>query len=542
MKIVNPLTKIKNQFTDVIFITFVAAIFLIQARLDPDVHHDGIAFTAALANSTGLKPNLDYFSQYGPVAPIVQGLFLDIFGARLIVLRILTALMLTIIALLTLKSIQVKAGHKIAYLIVIYWVLSAPTYLLPTNTPWASVFTTLLGLIILNLSQKPKISWFTIMLLVAVGTLCRVQFILIGVILLLGTIIRNGKNRPKNEIYRAASITIAIFGLSMQLSGILLPYVRENLIWSFITYSPNPIGFDKASLLKLTGLFWIPIFTFLFWRAIRRDFGVEVHGTRGFYRYLFLISLIFLNIAMFFHEVDPENRSFHNPIYIVKFLAQIISFSGVFALTGFFTVAILKKLRQSWSKSITNAQLIQISVGLTTLVQLYPQWDEMHIWWLSPIFAVLVFYFKPFKVKSISSMLTILILIAGFQFMSNIFQERVKFRDEILSGMVGTKASVSGLGTTLENLETYFKTREYEFDCDNAIYAGAGGRYLSELHSYVNWGPKSGTSNTFKPRGIFVCNLSYTEAIKQRDSSNFKFAKILKSNSGSWNLIMMDPD
>ena len=102
MKIVNPLTKTKNQFTDVIFITFVAAVFLIQARLDPDVHHDGIAFTAALANSTGLKPNLDYFSQYGPVAPIVQGLFLDIFGARLIVLRILTALMLTIIALLTL--------------------------------------------------------------------------------------------------------------------------------------------------------------------------------------------------------------------------------------------------------------------------------------------------------------------------------------------------------------------------------------------------------------------------------------------------------
>jgi hypothetical protein len=380
------------------------------------------------------------------------------------------------------------------------------------------------------------------MVLVAVGTLCRVQFILIGLILILGTILRTGKNRPKNDVYWAASIAIALFGLYMQLSGILVPYVRENLIWSFITYSPNPIGLDKASLIKLTGLFWIPIFTFLLGRAIKRDFLLKTHGTLGLSKYLFLSCIILLNIAMFFYEVDPENRSFRSPIYIVKFLAQVISFSGVFAIVGFFAIAILKHFRQSWTKSITDTQLIQLSVGLATLVQLYPQWDEMHIWWLSPIFAVLVFNSKPIKVGSISSMLTILILIASFQFLSNISQERVKFRDELLLGMVGTKASVLGLGTTLDNLEKYFKTREYEFDCDNAIYAGAGGRYLSELHSYVNWGPKSGTTKTREPRGVFFCNLSYAEAIEKRDNSKYKFSRIIKADSKSWNLLMMNLD
>jgi hypothetical protein len=154
----------------------------------------------------------------------------------------------------------------------------------------------------------------------------------------------------------------------------------------------------------------------------------------------------------------------------------------------------------------------------------------------------MVFNSKPLKVKSISTLLTILIIIASFQFSSHVSQERVKFHDEMLSGMLGTKASVLGLGTTLEYLETYFRTRDYEFDCDNAIYAGAGGRYLSQFHSYVNWGPKSETHKTVAPRGIFICNLSYTEAIKKRDKSDYKFVKMIKSNSDTWSLLMMNPN
>lgn len=541
-KLENFLRNKKNSIFDSILISLVALVFLIQARLDPDVHHDGIAFTAALANSTGLKPNLDYFSQYGPIVPIVQGAILEIFGERLIVLRILTALMLTTIAALMFKSIQVNVGKKIACLVVLYWALSAPSYLIPTNTPWASVFTTLLALIILNQAQRPTISWFTIMVLVAVGTLCRVQFVLIGLILILGTFIRSGKNRPKSSLYWAASITIALFGLSMHLSGVLVPYVRENIIWSFVTYSPNPISFDKASFIKLTGIFWIPIFALLFGRAIKRNFLLKPNGGQGVYSRLLLTCLIILCLAVFFHDLNPDNRSFHNPIYILKFLAQVMAFSGIFAITGIFAIAIQKNFRLSRAESFTDTQLVQLSVGLTTLVQLYPQWDEMHIWWLSPIFAVMVFNSKPLKVKSISSLLTILIIIASFQFSSNVSQERLKFHDKMLSGMLGSKESVLGLGTTLEYLETYFKTRDYEFDCDNAIYAGAGGRYLSQLHSYVNWGPKSDAPKTLAPRGKFICNLSYTEAIKKRDKSNFKLVKIIKSNSDSWSLIMMNPN
>ncbi len=538
-------TSIKSleRFSSPILITIVTLCFLVQARLDPDAHHDGIVFTAALANSTGLKPNLDFFSQYGPVPPIVQGFLLNLFGERLIVLRILTALMLSCIALLMLKSIQVDAGKRIAYLVVIYWVLAAPTYLIPTNMPWASVFTTLVGLIILKCSQKTKFSWIAIMSLVALGTLCRVQFLLVGVILIIGTILRDKRNGSREkEIYFAASVVLMVVILVMYILEILAPYVRENIIWSFLTYSPNPIGFDKKGLFKLIGLLLIPIFTFLFNQAYKRGLRGGFNKYESIYGFTLIAILLFLSLANSFHKLDLGRESFLNPFYVVKYITQLISFSGIFALVGFFTFTFIKKFHNLQSKPLTNDFLIQISVGMGALVQLYPQWDEMHIWWLSPIFAVLFFKFSIFKKKLAPPILALLIIFSGLQYLGNVSIERVKFKDKILAGMLGTTESVEGLGNTLETIESYFKTREYNFDCNVAIFASAGGIYLSESHSYVNWGPTSGNLNNQEPRGVFICNLSFEEVLKIRDLSKYGFSKITKSGANSWSLLLMNPD
>jgi hypothetical protein len=108
--------------------------------------------------------------------------------------------------------------------------------------------------------------------------------------------------------------------------------------------------------------------------------------------------------------------------------------------------------------------------------------------------------------------------------------------------MLGTTESVEWLGNTLETIESYFKAREYNFDCNVAICASAGGIYLSESHSYVNWGPTSSDLENQEPRGVFICNLSFEEVVKIRDLSKYDFSKIIKSGTNSWSLLLMNPD
>lgn len=333
-----------------------------------------------------------------------------------------------------------------------------------------------------------------------------------------------------------------IVSLAMQISGILVPYVRENIIWSYITYSPNPISFNKASAIKLAGLIWIPICAFLFARMTKSFASTNYSRKHRFRLLIIVLPITAISIVVFFNLINFGHDSFSNPFYILKYLMRVLVFSGIFSLVGLFFVAVTKKIRNTKLGNLSDAQLIQLSVALTAVIQLYPQWDEMHIWWLSPIFAVIVFNFLTFKEAHVAGFLVLLIFVASFQFLGNLSAERTKFSDELLTGMIGTKASVRDLGTTLVTLENHFTTREYKFDCDNAIYAGAGGKYLSEFHSYVNWGPVVRADNVQKPRGVFYCNLSYSQAIEKQMHSEYNYIKLIKSGSNSWNVLMMNQD
>ena len=94
--------KILNQKTfAAIFITITNLIFFANiSRFDPDPHHDGVMFTAALASALGKVPNREFFAQYGPLTPVLQGMWLDLTSPTLFNLRLLHAIILTISALL----------------------------------------------------------------------------------------------------------------------------------------------------------------------------------------------------------------------------------------------------------------------------------------------------------------------------------------------------------------------------------------------------------------------------------------------------------
>ena len=96
---------------------------------DPDPHHDGIQYGAALGVSEGLHVQSEVFSQYGPVTAWIQGVTLLLFGPELIWIRLLNVFLVAAIAIsmyLILK--RSFRSNTLAALAPVAWVAACPDW------------------------------------------------------------------------------------------------------------------------------------------------------------------------------------------------------------------------------------------------------------------------------------------------------------------------------------------------------------------------------------------------------------------------------
>ena len=71
-----------------LIVHFAQLVFVFSAyRLEPDPHHDGVIYGAAVGASQGLVPQRDFLSQYGPMQPLINGIWLTLFGTSMLSLR-----------------------------------------------------------------------------------------------------------------------------------------------------------------------------------------------------------------------------------------------------------------------------------------------------------------------------------------------------------------------------------------------------------------------------------------------------------------------
>jgi hypothetical protein len=126
--------------------------------------------------------------------------------------------------------------------------------------------------------------------------------------------------------------------------------------------------------------------------------------------------------------------------------------------------------------------------------------------------------------------------LVSFQFIAYLLQPRVEYSDSVLAGMEGFTAQVSSVGATLSNLERIPAWEREVFNCNHAIYAGAGRIYRSANHDYVNWGPNLSDPNQ-KSQGTFYCNVkSYDMERNQIPTSPLNFE--VKMPDGNWNVYI----
>ena len=250
----------KKTFAELVWIIFLLSIeawlIIQQFKWNPDPHHDGYMLTGALAINEGLRPNVDFFAQYGPLISIVQGLGLKIFGQTLFGLKLFSALICMITGTILFFRIKQAFGLWVSSAASLCWALTGPMGL-----PWSSLVTTCLTVISLSMMFKyenekfnlrPTNLIYSIQLLV-IGSFARIHLGVIVFLIILLIVLKRAnftKHYLRKIILATATTLVIIIGILMYF-GIFRSYLEQSIFWAFGRY-----GTISFSLAYFSGLFW----------------------------------------------------------------------------------------------------------------------------------------------------------------------------------------------------------------------------------------------------------------------------------------------
>jgi hypothetical protein len=536
-----------NSFYNLYWIVVVYAInsiILIQdGRFNPDPHHDGLIFAGAIASSEGSIPNRDFFSQYGPLTPYLQGIFLNLTSPNLISLRLfmglLSALNGTIIYLILSKVFTRSFG----LLVSLIWVLE-----LSAQIPWPSILSTslilLAVLLIIDISQEGNAVTESRNRILAGGFLLGVLiFVRIHNVVFLFLIVTFLVIRKfKDSVF----LVLLLLGNSIGLlTGLVVLYLTESLpefiqqciIWPIFKY-----GSAELNKSYVVGLMWFPLISLLsvLYISVMHNFSTSSAKRIRIFTLIFLL-MFWLAISYSFFIPREGYLSLRNPIVLYidasNNFVHLIGFFSVGIVIFFSAASLLLKNRPK------NTTLLAI-VAMGTLTQLYPLYDQVHLWFITPVLLVCsALFIQQVPYRRVDSKTTILFFAPFIVLLSALSIQHwsngtTHFKSEILSGMKGNPASVETIDGTIKMLELNVKGEKLKFDCANGLYAAFRGKYQSSDRNYVDWAP--GFSPAESGEKYFLCDISGVDYKKELKGSS-EIAKFSYSSAGEtyYNAILI---
>jgi hypothetical protein len=511
---------VRSAAITIILISLVIEVILVNLR-ELDTLHQGLIFPAAIAVSQGLFPNKDAFAQYGPLNPFLQGLFLRLTDNKVIFLQIFTGILAIGISIALYLILRKHIDNKTSFLISMAWLLTGPQGL-----PWASLPANLIILIsmylvIYRVNQVTKYQNLKVFIggaLLVLGVFARIQTILvyISVFLFLGIT----KSRLFKYFLYGGIASIAILTLILSITGSLIPFIEECIIWASST-----LGLAEVQPISLTYVFdlswfiWTAVFLVGTIWLINRSISSERIQPQK-YRNVFVVSLLtlFFGILLLGSRInyDTLNLNFHpyllNPKYLFlvtsRKLLFTLDFAPGFLLFGallyiIFTEHILKKRKFRYQTKLA------LAFGVPCFSQLFPITDSYHTWFVAPIFiSCLVIVATEFSytryLASLRIFLVALLLILQLQIVWDISDSRYNFKNSTLLGMRSSLYSAPYLDETMNLLDKHVTPNSTRFLCPDGIYSAANGNYNSIDSRFVNWAPKHSQSEN-EMKFLFTC-------------------------------------
>jgi len=498
------------------FVFVVGSLVIIcQYLWNPDPHHDGIMFTAAVGFNEGLRPNTDFFAQYGPLAPMLQGFGLQVFGTTLFGLRFFSAALLIFTgAMFSIRAFQVY-GLKFACLLWTCWSLTGPMGL-----PWSSVISTFSIVLVLFLSFgyrnqrfifRPQVFLFVSQLLI-IGSLIRIHLaVIVGFIGL--TLIAKRSFLPKSFTVRWLLLSLANTLLLIFLLykfEVLGAYFDQSFVWAITRYSTPAL-----TLTYLSGLIWfviIPASVMILCILLNR---VSSFQNKFKYPVLLVSSATLASLLIYANDyTNRDTESLFDPRYFfIEFFRRFSLMLDYIPVTLLVLAIILPLVkRQKLIQRHNYSNLIALAIGLGALFQLYPLFDPWHLWLICPIIitclVLLPIEFRALATysKSLAYISMVVILALGVNFIGELKSQTYEFKSLILSGMTSSREDARELDDTLLAFqEVSIESQSVRFLCTDGLYASATQKYLSQGPFFVDWGLDNSPLDS-QTRLIFVCD------------------------------------
>lgn len=482
---------------------------------EPDQHHDGVMFAAAVAVSQGDLPNRDTFAQYGPVTPLVQGVWLSLTSPTVLSMRRLSVIFIIAISLLMYHLVKKFVGRSVAVLLNAAWVLTGPFGL-----PWSSLITTALSLALIALissatyptqSTRKQNGYLSIAgVICAIGIFTRIHFVVIAFSVFLFLKLRTNLQKKFRLNYFEISFLLSLFYivLIMGYFKLLNPYIEQCIIWAFGKYSTAP----ELSKSLLIDFLWIPIIasvllTMLFLIGFSRKSKPFIAKTFP----LVLILFVALTSVLTSRLTRTGEQTLRNPrILLIDGSQKFLYGVGYSAITLLVILAIYFFIKQKMSLEMYPPA---VWIAVAAMAQLYPFFDPHHVWFISPVVIVAVvtlvdlcqFSFQDKIRLGLRPLLSIIVVALFVQLGLNASQSRYHYSSPQMLGMSSIWRSADEIDRTLFALNKSAIPNSVQFECADGLFAVANGKYLASSPMFVTWGPS--IEPTTKSKQLFACYL-----------------------------------
>ena len=488
------------------------------SRLDPDPYHDGFIYAPAVGISEGQLPHRDVFAQYGPVSPLIQGLWLKATSPTIFSLKMLNTVFVIFIAIILVQVLKRKIRIEAAQLLALAWLSW-----FAASMPWPSIITTLFTLIAFSIllmdGNTGRIRLFFAALLLVLAIFTRIQSVLFLFALVPLYILEKNQERRQNLklFFFSANLILIVGIILLGHNNMLSGYAEQSIRWSSEAYSKVELSksFITSFVWFPTSLVGVTIIAFLLHRF-------------EFNRFIRLaLILIFPSILVFLdHQSFEGDVTLENPSVLLVYSARsYIHFTG-YAFASAVIVCGLFWAHSILKRKPLNGQSILASIwGLLVLTQLWPLHDDIHVWFIAPILITAVVFGLPSGWDVFSKHYRTISLLALFSISASIAHnytfmkvERSAYSNFGMRGLYGDPQQVDFVDSTIKAIESKSLTRPFKNLCTHGFYSILEGKYsvsdgqyaANSRLEYVDWYP-SFPKEKQNPSFYFYCGLSYDE-------------------------------
>jgi hypothetical protein len=534
------------------------AAMLPVARLDPDIHHDGIMSTAASAFASLRRPHTDFFAQYGPANPVLQSLPVFAGLPSILGLRLMNAffISLTIFLIVDMGRVAPKAWglmQRSSFLAAALWFALADFFVGVTMLPWSSVIANCgvmlsIYLLVLGIDRDERsdidrgrrtvIASGVVASVLPFLRLTTGAVYLTLVILLLVLLGRSGAAYRYQQLgrwfCRGAVAGLGGQVIALALVGSLAEWFRQSVLWP-LRWKENiidPLPFISASVDKSRfEIFLVVLFGLMLLILCRAKFPVGTIPRIDYLVYFaaFIIGSL-LAAGIYASESDKTDLLL---VTQFKYLARgrenlsllfVLSTAGLLVGIGCLALIWTQRSDQALVNERFGGALIGVG-AIATMSQVWPIPDSRHLWWGAsvPILALVAWYSGNRRsVNAFFVMMSVPLVLASLVAFS-ITRNNLALPREAgptgtaLEGMMfgqsqGGTVDLGVYEESIRGLRTIVGDGDALFLSNNGFWAGYDNLYHSSDFGFVYWGPLRPLPERLLETSIVVIDLEVEPA------------------------------